>query len=330
MPAVRMLRHWLPLLALCAAFVPVAAAQVAPLTPGQAQAWLVRINRAASQGNYRGTLVFTAAGGAMSSSKVAHVCIGDQVYEKVEALDGHQHRVYRHNQTVHTVWPQRRVVVVEPRTDAPSLLATRRQIEPRALDHYSLRLQGSSVVAGRPAQLLMLEPQDSLRFAQRLWADDSSGLLLRADVIGADGRVLESSAFGEVQIGGRADPQAVLDGMSPAGYQVVPSRREAVDFEAQGWRLRAEVPGFRLMGCVKRPPPAQASEASALQAIFSDGLSFVSVFIEPYREQQQALVAEMGALHTVMQRLDVHWITVMGDVPQQTLQQFLSALERRR
>lgn len=299
--------------------------------PSDAQGWLTRINVAATERNYRGTMVFTASG-VVSSSRVAHMCVGDQIFERVEALDGHLHRVYRHNETVHTVWPQRQVVVVEQPAAAPGLVSTRRRVEPRALEHYSLTEQGRSHVAGRPARQLLLAPRDTLRFAQRLWADEASGLLLRADVVAPDGRVLESSAFTDVEIGGPADAKALLDGMTPAGYQVLPSRREAVDWQAQGWRLRAEVPGFQLVGCVRRPAPAQDASAYALQAVFSDGLSFVSLFIEPYLEQRhpRALAAELGAMHTVMQRVGEHWITAMGDVPQQTLEQFIGALESRR
>jgi sigma-E factor negative regulatory protein RseB len=297
--------------------------------PAEAQAWLSRINAAASEGNYRGTMVFTASG-VVSSSKVAHVCVGDEIVERVEALDGHLHRVYRRNETVHTVWPHRKVVVVEQRAAAPGLVSTRRRVEPAALGQYRLSVLRTSHVAGRSARQLLLSPKDGLRFAQQLWADEASGLLLRQDVIGPDGRVLESSAFTEVEIGGRADTAKLLEGMLPEGYQVVPSRREAVDLAAQGWGLRQPVPGFELLGCVKRPAIGESGDA--LQAVYTDGLSYVSLFIEPYHEQRhpRALAAEMGAMHTVMQRSGDHWITAMGDVPRATLERFIQALERRR
>lgn len=328
---VHLLRRW-ALLALTATFVPpsLAGPEAGPVPAAEAVAWLTRLNVAATERNYRGTMVFTASG-VVSSSRVAHIGIGADVYERVEALDGHLHRVYRHNEVVHTVWPHRKVVVVEQRAASPGLVSTRRRVEPRALAHYSLIVLGTSHVAGRPVRQLMLKPHDDMRFAQRLWADEDSGLLLRSDVIGARGRVLESSAFTDVEIGGAADARALLEGISPDGYKVVPSRREAVDWATQGWRLRADVAGFELAGCVRRPAPAQDGDAHALQAVFSDGLSFVSIFIEPYREQRhvRALAAEMGAMHTVMQRLGDHWITAMGDVPRDTLEEFIRALERR-
>jgi sigma-E factor negative regulatory protein RseB len=69
-----------------------------------------------------------------------------------------------------------------------------------------------------------------------------------------------------------------------------------------------------------------------LQAVFSDGVAHVSVFIEPFRPQRhrQEVQAQQGATATVMQRRDEHWVTVVGDVPPATLVQFASAFERRR
>jgi sigma-E factor negative regulatory protein RseB len=69
----------------------------------------------------------------------------------------------------------------------------------------------------------------------------------------------------------------------------------------------------------------------ALQTIFSDGLTHVSVFIEPFRAERHArpIHTAIGATHTLMRRQGDWWITVMGDVPLSTLKKFAAALERR-
>lgn len=309
---------------LCSPLLPAFASPAA----SDAASWLARLNAAANERNYRGIMAFSVNGGVVSSSRIVHLSQGDQVYERVEALDGQMHRVYRHNETVHSVWPQKKVVVVEQHATAPGLVATRRRVDPRVLESYSLAVKGGSAVAGRTARVLLLEPRDDLRFAQRLLLDEATGLMLRADVLDTAGRVLESSGFTEVEIGLRLDKAAVTEGMKPAGYAVMPSARQSVDWGAAGWRLKSGVPGFQLIACVRRPAPAQSRDGHALQAVFSDGLSFVSIFMEPWSEQQAGDGA-MGATHTLMQRLGDHWITVMGDVPPRTLDLFLRALERR-
>lgn len=315
-------------LALAVPIVQAGAQQQAALPASQAQAWLARIGSAANEGSYRGTMVFSADG-VVSSSRVAHFCDGEQFIERVEALDGRQQRVYRLNQTVHTVWPQERVVVIEQRDAPAGLVSIRRAVEPRALLSYSVHPQGRQRIAGRSADLLLLKPNDSLRFAQRLWADVETGLLLRSDVLDPHDRVLESSAFSEIEIGSGIPAKTLLEGMRPGGYRELPSPNRVVELSAEGWRLRESVPGFELMGCLKRPLH-DGDRGHRLQAVFSDGLSFVSVFVEPFDPQRhkQALSAELGATATLMRREGEHWMTAMGDVPRSTLERFLRLLER--
>ena len=69
-----------------------------------------------------------------------------------------------------------------------------------------------------------------------------------------------------------------------------------------------------------------------LQLVFSDGMTYVSMFIEPFTaaKDQQPVQSAIGATRTVMRRQGDWWITVMGDVPMGTLQRFYAGLERRR
>jgi sigma-E factor negative regulatory protein RseB len=66
--------------------------------------------------------------------------------------------------------------------------------------------------------------------------------------------------------------------------------------------------------------------------VFSDGLTHVSLFIEPFQAQRhQAVVhAAVGATHTLTGRRDDFWVTAMGDVPMDTLKRIAAGLERKR
>jgi len=304
-----------------------------------ARVWLERMRSAANSGNYQGTMVFSA-GGTMSSSRVWHYRVGDQTYERLEALDGRQQRIFRHNDEVRTLWPQSRVAVVEKRAPMGSWQTLPQAVEPRALENYAFRREGAARVADRDAAVFLLEPRDGLRFAQRLWADQASGLMLRAETLGPDRQVLEMTTFSEIEIGVKPQPESVrqamrkIDGKPDAKepWRVLrpPQRRTAL--EAEGWALRQAVPGFQLAGCVVRGIESAGEEISVLQAVFSDGLTHVSVFVEPYRADRHRGEgqAQLGATNTVLRRLGEHWITAVGDVPAATLKLFADALERRR
>jgi len=306
----------------------------APLSAADAGTWLGRLQQAAANSSYQGTLMFSA-GGVVSSSRVTHICDGRQRYERIEVLDGRARLQYRHNEQMLTVWPASKLARVEQRDPVAEFPALPASANPRALENYELSLLAKDRIAGHDVDVLWLKPRDKHRFAQRLWSDRATGLLLRNDVIGLGGEVLESSAFTDVQIGGRPSPEAVLGPMKRLeGYRVQRPQAERAQFEAEGWVLARQVPGFGLVSCTKRPLDS-ATDADApvqvLQSVFSDGITHVSVFIEPFDAQRhkQALGTSLGATHSLMNRHGDWWFTVVGEVPMATVQLFDGLFERR-
>lgn len=311
------------------------------------RAWIQRIHAAANTGNYQGTLVFSA-GGTLSSSRVSHYAVGDQVYEQLEALDGREQRILRHNDAVQTLWPKTRTAVVEKRETLPGWSTTPQVVEPQALEHYDMRREVDSRIAGRDTAVFLLEPRDGLRYARRFWADLATGLLLRADLLGVPASaagaagaarpVLESTAFSEVVIGDKPQPDAVMLAMQnlikQAGWRVIKPQQQRSSLEADGWMLSNPVAGFRLAGSVRRGMDATGDDEPVLQAVFSDGLTHVSLFVESYKPQrhrsEMQLQAQNGATAMLTQRRGEHWLTAVGDVPLATLKLFAGTLERRR
>lgn len=301
----------------------------------QARQWLLRMHNAATQSNYQGTLVVTADG-AMSSSRLTHFCEGNQSFESVDMLDGQPRRVLRHNDQVLTLWPAEKIARLEQRDAVQPFPALLSGSEQQLFERYDMVDEGPGRVAGLEATVFLLRPRDGARFAQRLWAEQTSGLLLRADVIGADGRVLETSAFSDVTIGSKSKPKSVQAMLKKIeGWRVQRPVSQTTSLEDEGWQLKAPVAGFRQSRCIKRRLDAQGADSSVasadvVQAIFTDGLTHVSVFIEPHRaERHRPGAAAAGATHTWMQAHGSHWVTVIGDVPMATLQQFAVGLERK-
>ncbi len=318
--------------------VPVAAGTPAASDGREIKTLLTRIHEAAGKQNFQGTFV-VSGGGAVSSARIAHYGEGSNQYERIESLDGQARYVYRHNDVVHTIWPGSRVALVEQAQAMTSFPALLQIGVERLAEFYDVHPQGSERVAGREAQVLLVQPRDALRFGYRLWSDKASGLLLRSDVLGERGEVIETSAFSEVTIGVKPQFESVTGPMRKLdGYRVIRPTLSGTKLEAEGWAMRQSVPGFREVNCVKRPmesPNSNSQEASAepvLQTIFSDGLTYVSVFIEPFNPQrhQRAMRTAVGATQTLMRRQGDWWVTAVGDVPPATLLAFANGLERRK
>lgn len=324
-----------PRLLCAAAFAALSALAVLPSAARadtDARSWLARMKTAASGINYEGTLVFST-GGAVSSSRVWHYRVGDNSFERLEAQDGRQQRIYRHNDDVRTVWPHSGTAVVERRETLAAWSTTPQAVDPRAAENYELRPEGTARVAGREAAVLMLKPRDKLRFAQRLWADQATGLMLRADVLGPNGNLVESSAFSAIDLDVKAQPDPVLQAMrQESGLRIVRPQQRRTTLEEQDWTLARAVPGFALAGCMQRGAEAGGGDPPMLQVVFTDGLTHVSLFIERYSAERHRseMQAQLGATHTLMRRFGEHWLTVVGDVPPAALKMFAEALERRR
>jgi sigma-E factor negative regulatory protein RseB len=302
------------------------------------RSWLLRIHDAAGRRNFQGTFV-VSGGGNVASARISHFCEGPNQYERIESLDGKQRKVYRYNDVVHTIWPASHIAMIEQRGMLSSFPALLQAGDDGIGEWYEVRAEGSDRVAGHDADVLAVRARDGLRYGYRLWADHASGLLLRAEVLGEKGDVLETSAFSEVAIGVRPQPETVVQAMRKLdGYRVVRPLLTPTRLESEGWTMRQIAPGFRQVSCVSRQidPPGEASSVPAsppvVQSIYSDGLTYVSVFIEPFRPERHTrpLLAAVGATSTLAQRRGDWWVTVVGDTPPATLRMFAAALERRK
>jgi len=317
----------------------------APAQASEVRSWLLRIHEAASHRNFQGTFV-VSGGGSVSSARIAHYCEGKNQFERSESLDGQPRHVFRHNDVVHTVWPGSRVAMIEQRDLISSFPALLQAGDDKIAEFYEVRSVASDRVAGHDANVLLVKPKDMYRYGYRLWADRATGLLLRADVLGERGDVLETSAFSDVSIDIKPQPESVLQPMKKLdGYRIVRPALTPTTLEAEGWAMRVGVPGFRQVSCVNRPidgaspedrdpaaPAQQRTRSPVLQAIYSDGLTYVSVFIEPFDPQRhtRSMSTAVGPTQTLMQQLGDSWVTVIGDVPPATLRQFAKGLERKK
>jgi len=325
---------------------PRAAAQQRPVVPPAAGPdlralgaveWLQRMHTASRQRNYIGTFVVSGGGSNLSSARIWHACEGDVQIERIEALSGPPRSTFRRNDHVLTFLPETRVVKSEKRENLelfPGLLG---MPDSAIADLYDARVLGKGRVAGFDADVVQLAPRDGLRFGYRVWSETRSGLAIALQTVDADGRVVEQSAFSELQLDAPLKTHALAQLMnSTGGYRVEKSELEKSTAQAEGWALRSPVTGFKAISCYRRAMGRPAAPERMVQWTFSDGLATVSLFLEPYdtqRQPQEAVLA-LGATYTMTRKLADKrgdwWLTAVGEVPPQTLEAFAQNLVRSR
>ena len=277
--------------------------------------WLRAVRDAAQRSNYTGTIIYQR-GDEVRSSHIVHFFDGATPRERVLTLDGWPREFIRHGDEVQCLYPKSRRLVIErpgPRATFPAL----GQIDvSRVLEHYLLTTGDVERVAGIDCQVLQLAPRDALRYGYKLWVEPNTGLLLKIQVLGGNDAVVEQIAFSDVRIGDAIKPADLKPSWSTVGWDIVRHPSHQIELSRQGWSITAPE-GFSMLTEVERSLGNESTQA--LQAVYSDGLATVSVFIEPGAAlADPEPLQHHGPSSAFMRRVGDARVTVIGEVPPMT------------
>jgi sigma-E factor negative regulatory protein RseB len=302
---------------------------VAGAQNADAVAWLKRIYTATERLSYTGTFVYQR-GEQVETSRIVRISDSAGVHERLETLDGAPREIVRSNEEVKCYFPQTLTVKIDRQLDTKPFPAMR--ADPRELaEHYHIRKGGTERIAGYDCQAIVLEPKDNLRYGHKLWADINTGMLVKAKTVNEKNEVIEQFAFTQLQIGGRIDKDLVKSRYAGRGrdWRVESSGMVAADLTSNGWLLRSLPPGYRKVTELRRNVGATADVG---HIVVSDGLAAVSVFIEPLAEraaQAQLGLSRQGAVNIFIRKLPSHLVTVVGEVPAESVKIIANGLEYR-
>lgn len=179
----------------------------------------------------------------------------------------------------------------------------------KILEHYELQPLSLERIAGRPAWRLDVEPQDDLRYGYRLWLDRETSLPLKREMIGVDGRIIET-----FQITDLHEP-SLYSGTLRLGPGQQPNESP--------WQARWLPDGFTAQPI---PPDSPSRRARVEHQLYSDGLSSISLFVEPIADDQRPLLAgihRLGISYAVVRHVTHQGrpmqILVLGEAPAEVL-----------
>lgn len=308
----------------------VTALLVAPLASAQdAIQWLTRVSNAARTLNYTGTIV-NQYGGRIETSRIVHLSDNGQEWEKLTSLDGPAREVVRTSGEVRCYFPDEKVVRVEARTLRnvfPSL--SPEQIR-NLSQYYDYRRVSGERIAGHAAEIVVFEPRDGLRYGHKFWADAGTGLLLKASLISDKGEMVEQVGFTDVAVNAKIDRDMVKPSWAqlPPDWQVKQMSSGEFKTDATGWSVSKLPPGFTKISEGYRKWKGKPEPVA--QLVFSDGLTEVSVFIEPVSPKSPTRAQlQQGGLNYYSIRNEDQLVTVLGKVPPATVRQIAQSVARR-
>lgn len=286
-------------------------------------AWLSRMASAARQLNYAGTFVYRHAD-RTETSRVRHLVDELGEMEKTESLDGPVREMVRDRDEVWCYMPELKAIKVD-RAEAkrffPGLIADPvKAFE----DSYTIKVKGKDRVAGRDCQQIHLDPRDQFRYGYRLCADIESGLLLRANMVRGRDEVIEHFGFTEIRVGQLIIRDSLKSNFSSENWV----RQSPPVTDASGWTVKALPSGFKKIVELKRTLANRPDPVT--QLLYSDGLTAVSVFIEPRKgaPKTTARPSQRGAVSFYSRQIPDHNVVVVGEVPPAAVVQIANSVAK--
>ncbi len=288
--------------------------------------WLKTVAFAAHQTEYSGVFVYQYDN-RIGTFRLTHIVEPDSEYEKLESLDGPRHEIIRHHGQVWCYINHKMMQVdsQQVRSRFPFLLPD--QLSALSAN-YQIEDAGVERVAGYNTQAILFQPRDNLRYAHKIWAHTDSGLPLKTAVLDDKKQVIEQYTFTQLQIGGDIDRSWIGAEHSTgrdAGLPVSPETASGTAINS-GWVVDALPAGFRKTREIQRRMPGK--HVPVTQIVFSDGLSAISIFIEPADGDEDDVggLSSRGAVNLYHKVLGNHLINVVGDVSPRAVMQVLDSV----
>jgi negative regulator of sigma E activity len=183
------------------------------------------------------------------------------------------------------------------------------------LNNYQAQWQeiaANAKFADRPIQQLRLMPKDGWRYTRVLWLDEQTGVPLKTEIFRKNELIerIQVKSIDFLDLGTGADTP-------PNGN----SKTESIpEISTQSIFYVRNLPtGFVLTSVF--------NDTTHVQQIYSDGLARVSVFVQSLGALPAAGYSQRGSTGFVVRRSGNVDLVAVGDVPQATLDRFLSGVD---
>lgn len=287
-----------------------------------AMSLLERMVTATKQLNYDGVFTYQT-GNKVQAIRIIHKANENGEVERLLSLDGAAREMIRTDDIVTCIFPEGKKVNVNRRPFGRGFPSDLLRKLKSATPYYNVALGKEGRVANRIAQQLVVTPVDNDRYGYHLWVDKESALLLQSDLLTEKGKVLEKFSFSSVNLDIAIPDEALAPEMT--GHQMTWNRVETVDpklIEDKGsaWTIGWLPTGYGLVAQQHRRK--MSNKHLVEQRVYSDGMSSVSVFIEPGRIKHGHFKghSKMGAVNAYGAVVGDYFVTVVGQAPQHTVE----------
>lgn len=268
--------------------------------------------------SYQGRFVYRHDD-VMESMLITHINDEQGERDSLLSLNGEAREVFRDENKQTCVWPNSEKIVIDERQSQRfSPLWIPDDIK-RLSKFYEFKIIGNDRIAGHESTHLQVMPKDAYRYGYEIWIDTKTKLLLKSDMLDEQGKSIEQVMFTQLELIPTAETSqyAVLPSLNQ-NYQTFwqQSVNQSKSDINNDWVVNQLPAGFWQNAVVRQ----DAQHPDKQQLIYTDGLSSVSIFIEPVSAQSLRGMSSMGAVHAFGVVKDNLAVTAVGEVPLATVE----------
>lgn len=268
-------------------------------------------NEAAGKLDYSGTYYYHH-GEHTEVLRVSHRVDKQGESHKIEVLDGPHREFLRINDEVYCHMADGKTIRIDKNAIQRFFPAVVPDDVNGLTRFYIPKPGGAEKVAGRECQVIILEPRDQFRYTHMIWLDRQTMLPLKTRTVNSHGAPVSMFVFSEIDIGHK--PEKALFDVRMAGKRVQAASLSSAPQDEQGWNV-SPPPGY--VGILQAMRPLHGKKSPVLHRVYSDGISYLSVFIEPIVEGAAHLegLSTESAISIYSRRVGGHKVTAIGEVP---------------
>ena len=302
-----------------------ARAEALDSTQATALRWLVGMQHAVTELNYKGVVAYLK-NHQVESFQLFHATKSGIEQERLVSMNSPLREVIRDAEKVACYFPDIKKVYVENKPASRSILVELPDDLAQLARHYRVNLQGQEYVARRLSQVIGIEPRDDYRYARLIWVDSESKLPLKFEILDEDGQTVEQMVFTSMSVEESIPREDLKPSIQADGFSWQTTQRTALSLGSLRWGLHNVPDGFQIVSYarLKRPP----SDHDVEHILLSDGFSSVSIYIDPYNSDiaSRPHSRRIGTISARSAKIGGYHVTVMGEVPDKTVQAIANGL----
>jgi len=276
---------------------------------------LTKMNNAMEVLNYQGTVAFLK-NGKLEPMKYVHAAKNGVEQERLSSLNSPLREIIRDAGEVSCLFKETHQTIVDHRPFERSFLVDM----PGNLDDigaiYQFDMVGEEDVAMLPSYVIAIQPKDNARYARKIWVEKQYFLPLKVAVYDISGVLLEQVVFTDIAVKDTLPFVTVkpVDDAHPAQH----IHQLQAQSSGQAAFVVTELPtGFREIFFARKP--MHNNEQPVDHLLLSDGFTSVSIYMENKSTGMPLGLQSVGAVNSYSRTINNYQLTVMGEVPGETV-----------